>query len=355
MNMKRITLMAFLLLAVLAIGAVSASDDIASDGLNASDDTDITVIEDYDEYEHSIEVNDEICLDEEDEDYDGEVAYITLPDSTTKGSFQIRNDEVVVAHTEIDLDDDDHWELYDEEGILYGTLYLDDLDITKVNDGDVLTFEFLENDGNPVDFFTKEYTVKLTASTMKLLEIGGGMTEDDVDIQVNNIDTTKPDENFTYVYVAQKGGIFIITVEGDDEDLVILQENLNTTKRPYVTIEIDGEQFYKFGFSFADVNNYIAQNIAGVSTFNDLVNMSIISSGNEMYFEIYEDESEVDEGDALYDETMIFRLEDGGILFKGDEEDVDVEYGNMDVIMYDGWQENDLITSPSEKVLAARL
>ena len=336
-------LITFLLLAVLTIGAVSASDDVASDGLNASDDEDILTIEDSDSLEYDskdlgIDVNDEICLDDEDDDYDGEVASITLPDSTKNGRFQIRNGEVMVAHLDVS-DDEDDWPSDEDDKTIYGTIYLDDFDLTKVHNGDVLTFEFLENiGGNPVDLFTKVYKViSLTSTTMKLSKISGGMEDEDVDLQVKDIDTSKPDENFTYVYVTQKEGFFIISVEGNDDDYDILIENLNTTERPCVKIDKNGTQFYRFGFSFTDVNNYIAQNIIGITSFNDLVDKSIISSGNEIYFGVYED----DEGtDDIYSEDMTFKLIPGRILFKSDEEDVDVDYLISNVIMDEGWQEN---------------
>ena len=358
MNMKRITLITFLLLAVLAIGAVSASDDIASDGLNASEDTDIAAIGDYDINEHGIEVNEEeICIDEDNDEYDdGDyIAYITLPDSTKNGRFQILNGEEEVAYSNVNLDDDDHWELDEDDGILYGSLLLSDFNLTKVHDGNLLTFVFLENGGNPVDLFTKEYKVKLTATTMKLLGTDGGMTEDDIDIQVTDIDTTKPDENFTYVYVSQKEGIFIITVEGADDEYVIIRENLNTTGRPYVKIDKEGEQFYRFGFSFTDLNNYIAQNIEGINTFNDLVSMDIISSGDEMYFEIYEYDEEDDEETEIYSKTMTFKLNSDKILFKSDEEDVEIDYPNLNVIMYDGWQETELLVYTVREGIAGKI
>ena len=45
---------------------------------------------------------------------------------------------------------------------------LEDFNLTKVHNGDLLTFEFLNAEGNPVDFFTKACKVSLTSTTMKL-------------------------------------------------------------------------------------------------------------------------------------------------------------------------------------------
>ena len=284
----------FLLLAVLTIGAVSAADaDAASDNLNATEDADI--INDYDIDEHYIDVNEEeIQLDENEIDYDDEeyIASITLPKNTKKGSFKIFNGEEVVASLKVDADDDDHWEK--DGGILEGTIYLNDFDLTKVHDGDMLSFKFFETDGgHPVDIFTTVCKVNLTNSTLQLIVIYDGLTEDDVNIQVSNININKPNENFTYVDVAQKTGIFIITV-GDDNDVEIFKEDLNTTSRPYVKIRDDDDnQFYRFGFSFTDLINYIAQNINGYS-FNDLVNKRIMSSGYDIYFDLCESDGETE-------------------------------------------------------------
>ncbi|WP_292601338.1 Ig-like domain-containing protein [Methanobrevibacter sp. UBA212] len=337
MKIKRIMLITFLLLAVLAIGAVSAADDVASDNMTVSDDVD--VITDADD-EYGIEINeDEIYIDDE-EEYD--IAWITLPE-ITKGSFQILNGEEVVTRLDVDdaviarLDDDedDHWS-YDEDYGFEGTIYLEDLALKKVHDGDVLSFKFFKLDGNnnvEEKIYTKLCNVSLTDTTMRLIEVGhSGMTEDDVDIQVNNIDTKKPDENFTYIEVAPKYGVFIISVENEDDNnpTRIFKENLNTTNRPFENIEKNGKLYYRFGFSFTDINNYIAQNTI-YNNFNE-----VVESENEIYFYIYEN----DEKTEIDSKTMIINLDkDGLIVFEEENEYVDVDYGDLDIIMYDGWNE----------------
>ena len=172
MKIKRIMLITFLLLAVLAIGAVSAADDVASDNMTVSDDVD--VITDADD-EYGIEINeDEIYIDDE-EEYD--IAWITLPE-ITKGSFQILNGEEVVTRLDVDdaviarLDDDedDHWS-YDEDYGFEGTIYLEDLALKKVHDGDVLSFKFFKLDGNnnvEEKIYTKLCNVSLTDTTMEI-------------------------------------------------------------------------------------------------------------------------------------------------------------------------------------------
>jgi hypothetical protein len=337
-------LITFLLLAVLAIGTVSASDDVASDGVKATDDANITVIGDYDDTEHYIDVNEEdICIDVNDEyNYDEyeEIASINLPKTTTAGSFQILNGEEIVASLEVKLNDEDHWYTDDDE-INEGTIYLEDFNLTKVNNGDTLYFKFFENiEDGPIDLFTKAYQVSLTNTIMKLSEIGGGMTEDDVDIQVKNINTSNPDENFTYVTVTQIDGVFIITVESDvDEDIEIFKENLNTTERPYIKLDENGNVSYAFGFSFTDVNNYINQNLQYADSFMDLIAKKLIVSGDEIYFELYEDDEETE----IYTKTLTFNLTDGQIIFKYDDDAVEVNCLTNEIIMSEGWEGTEVL------------
>lgn len=333
MKIKRIMLITFLLLAVLAIGAVSAADDVASDNMTVSDDTDVIAADD-DEY--GIEIDeDEICIDEDDEEYDEdyEVAWITLP-KNTKGSFQILNDKDIVARVDVNKNDD-HWDDEDPEE-LYGSIYLNDINLTKVHNGDVISVKFFKLVGGNYEeeSYTKMCNVSLTSSTMRLIEVGhSGMTDDDIDIQVNNIDTKKPDENFTYVDVTQKAGVFIITVDGENEEEELIIEDLKTTVRPSEMINKDGKSYYRFGFSFTDILNYI-QNL-GYADFNDLVTREGVEPGNDINFGLYEE----DETTEIYSITMIINITDEKISFEEENEDIDVDYGDLDIIMYDGWNE----------------
>ena len=147
---------------------------------------------------------------------------------------------------------------------------------------------------------------------MKLSQIGGKMDEDDVDIQVSGIDMQKMDENFTYVYVAQKEGIFTIYIDGVHDDVDIFEEDLNTTKRHYVITEDEyGDSYYRFGFSLNDINTFISRNITGVDSFKDLVDNNIIASGNDVYFNLDDDE-----GEEIYSKMMTLNISpDGKILF----------------------------------------
>ncbi|MDO5814289.1 MAG: Ig-like domain-containing protein [Methanobrevibacter sp.] len=188
MKIRKIMLITFLLLAVLAIGTVSASDDVASDNLTVSDDADVIEEDDYDSDEYYIDADeDEICIDIDDEEYDEEyeVASIVLP-LNTNGSFQIFNNEEVVARSDVNENDEDHW--YEDDGDLCGSILLKDINLTKINDGDELSFKFFEvKEGKyvPIDSFTKKYKVSLDETTIKLSEIGD---EEDVEVEYGDLD-----------------------------------------------------------------------------------------------------------------------------------------------------------------------
>ena len=257
MKIKRIMLITFLLLAVLTIGAVSAEDNnTTSDDLQIADDgDDVIALDDYDEDEHAIYVNDDdegIDLDDD----ESEVASIDLPTGTTKGSFRVYNGEDEVAKLDIDLDDDNHWE--DDEEVLTGYLYVEDLNSTKIKDGDTLTFKFFEyKNSQYVEFedMTVLCKVKITDSTMFLTEIG----EVEAYISANDIALNKTSENFIFVNVTERMGTFIITVETDNDDYEVFKENLMTTGRPYSEFDDEYEDhYYCFAFSLDDLNNYTA-------------------------------------------------------------------------------------------------
>jgi hypothetical protein len=101
MKYKKIMLIALLLLAVLTIGAVSASDDVALDNVTASDDVDVIAEDgpgdnpggDEDEY-GAFYTDEEIITDEANDNYDPEayVASMVVPNTTSSGAFVISTD-----------------------------------------------------------------------------------------------------------------------------------------------------------------------------------------------------------------------------------------------------------------------
>ena len=166
MKIKKIMLITLLLFAVLTIGAVSAADDTVSENLTVTDEaaSDNLAVDDavaneeiiglnYDT-DHGIDVNTEIDL----TDNDDTIADIYLP-TNAKGSFKIFNGNEEVINLNVDENDEDHWTVDDDDGeeYLWGTIYLGDLNINKINTGDILSFKFFELNNEEytlVDSFT---------------------------------------------------------------------------------------------------------------------------------------------------------------------------------------------------------
>ena len=339
-------LITFLLLAVLTIGAASAEDNNATSvDLQVADEGDEVIgLSEYNEDDYYIEVNedDDEGIDlENDKD---EVACIYLPENTKKGSFRIYNGEVEVARLDINLTDG-HWMIDEDDELLDGYLFVGDLNLTKIKNGDTLSFMFLEyKDNQYVEFkdMTVFCKVKITGSTMTLTEIDG-----DANIQANDIDLSKPDENFAFVNVTEMIGTFIITVETDSEEYVVFKENLKTTNRPYSESEDEyGTQYYCFAFSLNDLNNYVAQ-YPGADSFVDLIDKKVISSGDDMYFELYKYED--DEDSEITSEYLTITIKDGKILFDDDEYDVDIDYDELNIVMDEGWNETVILTYEVKK------
>ncbi|WP_458452982.1 Ig-like domain-containing protein [Methanobrevibacter sp.] len=360
MKIKKIMLITMLLLAVLTVGAVSASDDVSLENMTAGDDGDVIADDvltgSYDFEYHGIDVNEDNTIDTEDPTE--EIASIDLP-KNAKGSFQILNGDVVVARQDFkeeDKGDDGTWDI--DGDTLSGYIFMEDFNLSNVKDGDNLSFifkELIDGQYHTVNDFTLLYKVSLTGSEMELTEIeGSGLSEDDFNIEVSNIDFSKADENFTYVYATQKFGFFIISTDDVDVYETIFIEDLNTTTRPYVDfVDNEGIHFYKYGFSINDINNYIANNFDDVKTLKDLVDKKIIVSEDSMYFEIYED-IEDDESDIYSKELTITISSDKNILFT-DEEAIDVNYENLNIEMKGDWKETLLLEFTVKKDIKGRI
>ena len=348
-------LITFLLLAALTIGAASAEDNNATsvDLQVADEGDDVIGLKNYDEDEHYIYVynddnDEEIDLDDD----SATVAEIYLPTGTNKGSFRIYNGEVEVARSDINQDDG-HWMIDEgDDELLDGYLFVGDLNLTKIKNGDRLSFMFLEyKDNQYVELkdMTVFCKVKITGSTMTLTEIDG-----DANIQVNDIDLSKPDENFAFVNVTERIGTFIITVGTDSEEYVVFKENLMTTNRIYSESEDEyGTQYYCFAFSLNDLNNYVAQYLDGADSFVDLIDKKVISSGDDMYFELLEDEN--DEDSEITSEYLTITIKDGKILFDDDEYEVDIDYDELNIVMEEGWNETVILSYEVKKGIKGKI
>lgn len=163
-------------------------------------------------------------------------------------------------------------------------------------------------------------------------ELGELNGEDDVYIDVDDIDPDEPEENFTSVAVAEKAGDFVICVGEGEDTIELLREDLADTDRPY---EMDEDEFYNFGFSFDDLNNYIRENVEDSDGFMDLVDAGIIADGDRVKFVIEY------VGEDIYVQTKVISFpEDNMILFDDEEEEDDagLDYVMLDVIKYDDWK-----------------
>lgn len=335
-------LITFLLLAVLTIGAVSAEEgNVTFDDLQIADEgDDVIAFTGYDEDEHYIDVYDEINLDGDEDS----VADIYLPSSTNKGSFRVYNGEDEVAKVDINPNDE-HWD--DDGDELSGSLYVEDISKNKIKDGDILSFKFFEyKNSQYVEFeeLTVLCKVRITDSTMFLTEIG----EVEAYISANDINISKTSENFIFVNVTERMGTFIITVETDNDDYEVFKENLMTTERPYSEFDDEyGDHYYCFAFSVDDLNNYTANKYSGVS-FVDLIDNNFISSGDEMYFELLEDED--DEDSEITSESWTINIKNGKIYFDDEEYKVDVNYeDNLEILMEGTWNETLILSYEVKK------
>ena len=257
-------LITFLLLAVLTIGAVSASDDVASDNITVSDEADDVIAseDDYDPDYHSIEIDEDlISIDEDDEYYDDEyeVATITLPDHITNGSFRVYNDQELVACSDIaSIDDGDEPVWYTEDGDLCGSIMLKDFDLTKIKDGDNLTFKFFEiNEGKLylINSLTVMCTVKLTESNLKLTEIDSEYESVDVEPTYYIDDPITMNDGWEYTEFAD-----FEVIDGLDGRIVIyLNETLSFNKTlSEVGDETDGYYIYLSDLNITKPGTYIA-------------------------------------------------------------------------------------------------
>ena len=236
MKNKKLFLASLVLLAILAIGAVSASEDIADDTSVTSVSEDgisedsLTVSEEGADIEEapvlnspstndgddSIEsINDEIILGEDDGEGDEEspyyiyvednkefitdtdddnyvgdaiVAGIILPNDTEDGHMDVfTDDDVELARIGVEAAGEGSWHI-DENGNLKACLYLKDLNLIGVNNGDNVNFIFFDADGKKS--LSTSRTIEITDSYIRFIDENsgdeGGDADDGVVIYVPN-------------------------------------------------------------------------------------------------------------------------------------------------------------------------
>ena len=180
MKYKKIMLIALLLLAVLTISAVSASDDAALDNVTANDDVDVIVGDgsdpdggsgsnpdgDTEEDEYGAWFNEsEIDLIH---DENVVVASMTVPNTTTAGSFVISKDYVELFSAPIV--GGDAWKTDEKTKGLVCEVLLGNLSTQygNIKDGDVIYFDFFDGEGIPIEEYCAQALLKLdqTSHTM---------------------------------------------------------------------------------------------------------------------------------------------------------------------------------------------
>ncbi len=244
MKIKNIMLITFLLLAVLTIGAVSASDDVALDNVTASDDADTITVDDdpYEDYSITID-EDPICIDpdNEDDEYDEDYAVASLDVDTTspedvKGSFQLWKENEKLVEIKIDPNDDEHWEYDDEMKELSVYILLKDIDLSKINNGDLLSFKYFdEGQSSPVDDLTVYGKVSINNENLTLTDIE--VEYDDVEVTYFIDDPVVMDEGWEETPFVE-----FVVIDGLDGRIVIyLNETLAFNKTLSDVENEDGE------------------------------------------------------------------------------------------------------------------
>jgi len=287
MKMKNIILITFLLLAVLTISTASAAEDVASDNITVSDNSEIVAAEDDDDayldYDIYANENEEICINVNDEEYNesAEVAWIEMP-LEAEGSFQIWNNNNLVASSDFNADDyDEHWDVDEEEDeMIYGTIFLKDLDFTKIHDGDILSFQFFEKGETvPVDDLTMLYKVKLTDSYMTLTEY---------DEEAEDVDTTYIETEIVMDEGWEETEFVTFTVkEGIDGRIVIYLNNTIAFNKTLSELTEDDESSGEYTLLIGDLNITTAGTYTILDYFYD-------NEGNILY-----------QYDEEYPETLI--------------------------------------------------
>ncbi len=331
-------LVTLVLLAILTLGAVSATDDAISDGLAVSDDGDSLetpvndggTLSDDEDPEFGTYVEDSV-IDENDEDYDEDdsVAGIVLPENAT-GTFKI--DKVIdggyvnlfSSDVPDDIDDDDHWDDGDYDNTIECEVCVSDL-IDKFNDktivdGTILKLYFVDDTDNEITDWTLYEKVIIDDGELEFEEIedsGEDTGEEGVIIEVHtdmefNIDTDLDSILAEISVVKGLNGNITISVydEDEDEDIYFFNKALGDFTRKE---DSEGEfvNFTNYKIALGDLNdlgdflNYERFTLA----FND---------GTE---DVESQDFDIDYDD---DDTVIFYEvdEEDGVVIWVDEENV---------------------------------
>ena len=231
MKYKKIMLITLLLLAVLTIGAVSASDDAALDNVTATDDADIIADGDggnddgkEDEY-GAFYTDEKIITKGEGYNPDAYVASMVVSNTTKSGAFVISTDaeddqdeDVELFRAEIMGDLENKWTINESTQDLVCNVYLRDLtNLNALKDGNSIYFDFIVN-GEEDDDYGDLATLKVTESYFQFSD-----DEDENDVNITVAESYPfylpgdKDEAFASVSVPDGiKGFIVIYVEDDD-------------------------------------------------------------------------------------------------------------------------------------------
>ena len=244
MKYKKIMLIALLLLAVLTISAVSASDDAALDNVTASDDVDVIVSDpddsgdsgddsgddteggDTGEEEYGAWFNESKINLVHDYDENVVVATMTVPNTITNGTFVISNDYVNLFNASIGSG---AWKTDEKTKGLVCEVLLGNLSTQfgNIHDGDVIYFDFLDEYDDPIEDYCAQALLKLdrTSYTIQLVDIEVYVYADEVNV-FNLSDDDDLNEPFAFILApSQIKGNFTIYVE-DEENYYYFNKNL---------------------------------------------------------------------------------------------------------------------------------
>ena len=231
MKYKKIMLITLLLLAVLTIGAVSASDDAALDNVTATDDADIIADGDggnddgkEDEY-GAFYTDEKIITKGEGYNPDAYVASMVVSNTTKSGAFVISTDaednqdeDVELFRAEIMGDLENKWTINESTQDLVCNVYLRDLtNLNALKDGNSIYFDFIVN-GEEDDDYGDLATLKVTESYFQFSD-----DEDENDVNITVAESypfyLPGDKDAAFASVSVPDGLkgfIVIYVEDDD-------------------------------------------------------------------------------------------------------------------------------------------
>ena len=315
MKIKKIMLVTLLLLAILTVGAVSASEDIASDdNLAASDDVDIIADED-EGGEEGFEEESESPINIYEEAYVGENIIDVMLESESEGNISISYDGTEYFNQELS----DDWDSEpDDEDDNYVHYYIN----SNMLDPELTAGEY-------------ELTVNYLDETGELI--------------LNNTNTVKLFERNTYENETYDItiNIEVLKIDIDDDNAIIsIKANTDASNLINVTLTNDDES-YEFVKELNEISDY------EVDEDDDTYNWYFIKASNfedikagdyQLTLIYYADEDTTIQRDANI--RLVQDEEDGE---EEDEEfDFDVEFKHVSHVEFDWWMDVLSINNPGE-------